>query len=286
MAFFTRCMQIALVRGAILASICGLTLWLGMAPQGRAATLPAYRPLDRVSGTIRVWGSRDDGALIEELEAGFRKYQPDLRFRETCTVRNRRSPRFTWTWRIWRSWRVRFGCRSRPWPSSGCTTIRRRSRDRECGTHGDPEAERPGVALAFVVNKVNPLSCMTLQQVDDVFAADHLRGGGNIRNGADCGLGAGGPVGRSTSMDPCSTMFPLSSCGARFSKAAASGLRITAVAGGWSELLETVARDPDGITFAPPLPGNQGVKALSLAAKSRGRAIRLLHKRRKNAPTR
>jgi phosphate transport system substrate-binding protein len=32
--------------------------------------------------------------------------------------------------------------------------------------------------------------------------------------------------------------------------------------------LETVARDPDGISFAPPLPGNHGVKALRVAASS------------------
>lgn len=33
-------------------------------------------------------------------------------------------------------------------------------------------------------------------------------------------------------------------------------------------MLETLARDPAGITFAPALPGNQGVKALRIAASA------------------
>jgi phosphate transport system substrate-binding protein len=47
------------------------------------------------------------------------------------------------------------------------------------------------------------------------------------------------------------------------------------VPGGWSEVLEALARDPDGISFAPPRPGNQGVKALRLAVTSQTRCYPL-----------
>ena len=83
MAFFARRMQIAAVRGAIATLVGSLILWLGMMPTGHAGGLPAYRPQEQVSGTVRIWGSSDDGWLIEELAAGFRKYQPGIRFQAT-----------------------------------------------------------------------------------------------------------------------------------------------------------------------------------------------------------
>src|SRR5512146_1947068 len=76
-------MQSAFVRRAILASICCVALSLGMAPRGRADDLPGYRPQAQVSGTIRLWGSPDDGRLIAQLAAGFRKYQPGVRLQPT-----------------------------------------------------------------------------------------------------------------------------------------------------------------------------------------------------------
>ena len=42
--------------------------------------LPTYRPEHQIVGTLRIWGSPEDGWLIEELEACFRTYQPRVRF--------------------------------------------------------------------------------------------------------------------------------------------------------------------------------------------------------------
>src|SRR5579862_3731320 len=83
MAFFTCRMQIGSVRSSILASVCGLAVSLGMARASRAEDLPTYRPQAQVSGMVRIWGSLDDGWLIEELEAGFHKHQPAVRFQNT-----------------------------------------------------------------------------------------------------------------------------------------------------------------------------------------------------------
>src|SRR6185312_10013464 len=82
-AFCIARMQIGFVRSSIPAAICCLTVALGMASSGRAGDLPVYRPQAQVDGTIKVWGSPEDGWLIDELEAGFRRYQPRVRFQDT-----------------------------------------------------------------------------------------------------------------------------------------------------------------------------------------------------------
>jgi phosphate transport system substrate-binding protein len=109
-----------------------------------------------------------------------------------------------------------------------------------------------------------------LQQLDDIFAADHRRGGGNVRRWGGLHLGGAwasrsihvyGPVLTNTS-----SIFVRQSV-LDGSRKWNPDYRI--VPGGWSEVLETLARDRNGISFAPPLPGNHGVKALSVAASSR-----------------
>lgn len=277
MAFFTRCMQIALVRGAILASICGLTLWLGMAPQGRAATLPAYRPQTRVSGTLRVWGSPDDGWLIEQLAARFRQFQPGIRFQASL-----HGPESTFAAVYMDVADIGFMAREIrvPLETMGFEWVHHyppfEVAIANAGLGADRGAPRPAVDLAFFVNKANPLSCVTLQQLNEIFAADHRRGGSNIRRWGELRLG-GAWAGRSIRVygpapTNTSVIFVRQSV-LDGSRKWNSDYRL--VPGGWSEVLETLARDPDGISFAPPLPGNQGVRALRLAATSRSRCYPL-----------
>jgi phosphate transport system substrate-binding protein len=134
----------------------------------------------------------------------------------------------------------------------------------------DHGTDRPAADLAFFVNKANPLSCLTLRQLDDAFGADHRRGGANIRRWGDLGLGGGWTAREIHVYGPA----PDSISSAYVRRAVLGGSRkwnagYRSVAGGWSEVLENVARDPDGIAFAPPLPGNLGTKALRLAASER-----------------
>ena len=268
MAFFARRMQIAQVRGAILASICGLTLWLGMTPRGHATDLPAYRPQTRVSGTLRVWGSPDDGWLIEELAAGFRKYQPGVRLQATL-----HGPESTFAAVYMDVADIGFMAREIrvPLETMGFEWVHHYAPFEvviaNAGLGADHGVDRPAVDLAFFVNKANPLACVTVQQLDDIFAADHRRGGGNIRRWGGLGLG-GEWAGRSIHVyGPA----PTNTSAVFVRQSVLDGSRkwspdYRAVPGNWSEVLETVARDPDGISFAPPLPGNQGVKALFVAA--------------------
>lgn len=260
------------MRSSILALIGALALPLGVASPAYAGDLPAYRPQAQASGTLRVWGSPDDGWLIEELAAGFRKYQPGVRFYTTL-----HGPESTFAAVYMDVADIVFMAREIrvPLETMGFEWVHHyppfELQIANAGLGADHGANRPGVGLAFFVNKANPLSCVTLQQLDGIFAADHRRGGGNIRRWGGLRL-AGAWADRSIHVygpapDSTSAVFVRQSVledGRKWNP----DYRV--VPGEWSEILETLARDPDGISFAPPLPGNQGVKALRVAASSRG----------------
>lgn len=263
-----RRMQIGPVRRSILASVCCLTASLGMPSPGSAKEVPIYRPQAQVSGTIRIWGSPVDGWLIEELEAGFRQYQPRVRFRETL-----HGPESSFAAVYMDVADIAFMAREIrvPLETMAFEWVHHyppfEVEIANAGLGVDHGVDRPEVDLAFFVNRSNPLSCVSLQQLDDIFAADHRRGGDDVR--AWGGLRLTG----AWASRPIHVYGPrlqdISSISIRRSVLDGSrmwnpGYRI--VAGGWSELLESVARDPDGIGFAPPRPGNQGVKALRVAA--------------------
>src|SRR6185437_13747482 len=258
------------IRRSLLASMCCVALSSGAVHPARADELPAYQPQSPVSGTIRVWGSPDDGWLIEELETGFRRHEPSVHFEGTL-----HGPESTFAAVYMdvadiafmaREIRVPLETMGFEWAhhySPFVVTIA------NAGLGADHGIARPAVSVAFFVNRANPLSCVTLQQLDDILAADHRRGGSNIRRWGELQLGGAwarrsihvyGPAPANTSV-----VF--------VRQGVLDGSRkwnpdYRTVPGEWSEVLETLARDPDGISFAPPLPGNQGVKALRVAASS------------------
>jgi phosphate transport system substrate-binding protein len=263
-------MQIAAVRRPILASICGLAVSLAMAGVAHVEELSSHRPQAPVSGTIRIWGSLEDGWLIEELEAGFRKREPGVRFQETL-----HGPESVFAAVYMDVADIGFMAREIrvPLERMGFEWVHHyppfEVEIANAGLGAERGADRPDVNLAFLVNRANPLACVTLRQLDDIFAADHRRGGSNIRRWGELRLGGAwaerpihvyGPQPHDVS-----AVFVRQSVlegGRKWNP----GYRI--VAGRWSELLETLARDPAGIAFAPPLPGNQDVKTLRVAASA------------------
>lgn len=56
-------------------------------PQFDLSGLPEYHPQQHVSGTIRQWGNNyiKDSPLVDVWENGFRKYQPEIRFRDNLS---------------------------------------------------------------------------------------------------------------------------------------------------------------------------------------------------------
>lgn len=242
-----------------------------MAPPDHARDQPLYRPHVQVSGTIRVWGSPDDGWLIEELQAAFRRYQPGARFKDTL-----HGPESTFAAVYMDVADVAFMAREIRVPLEKMAfewvhhypPFEVEIANAGLGpSHGEA---RPEVNLAFFVNKSNPLSCVTLRQLDDILAADHRRGGRNIRRWGQLPL-AGGWARRPIHVYG---LAPAAIASLYVRRTVLLGSRkwnpaYRTLAGGWSEVLESVARDPDAIAFAPPRPGNVGAKALRLAVSRR-----------------
>lgn len=256
------------VRSSILASVCGLAISLGMARAARAEELPTYRPQTRASGTVRIWGSLEDSSLIAGLQAGFRSYEPSVRFEDTL-----HGPESIFAAVYMDVADVGFMAREIrvPLERMGFEWVHHyppfEIEIANAGLGGDRGTVRPAVNLAFLVNKANPLSCVTLRQLDDIFAADHRRGGTNIRRWGELRLGGSWAARPVRVYGPAPT--EVSAIFIRQSVLDGSrkwnpGYRI--VAGQWNELLKALARDPDGISFAPLLPGNRGVRPLRVAA--------------------
>ncbi|MEZ5532141.1 MAG: hypothetical protein R3E69_07140 [Steroidobacteraceae bacterium] len=135
--------------------------------------LPAYEPKQRVSGTLRLWGSNylSDGAVGHGWEQGFRRYHPGVRFEYyTPTVLVAApglasgqadigvSRRFTFD-EILAYQRVKGHHPSRVAFATGSYNV-------------------PGwnPALGIYVHRDNPLRQLTLQQLDGIFGAERTGG--------------------------------------------------------------------------------------------------------------
>ncbi len=250
---------------------------LALAALAAAPVAAAPAPTASTASPIRVWASPADGALIDALEAGYRQVNPAARFATTLhgpestlasvnmdvadvafMAREIRVPLETMAF----EWEHHYAPFEIQIANAGL------------GARRGPD--RPGVNLAFFVNRHNPLACVTLRQADDIFGADHRRGGANIRTWgglALTGTWAARPVRvYGPPLDRFSAVFIRSRVldGSRKWNAA-----YHAVPGGWRAVLRAVAHDPDGITYAPPVPGHAGVKALRLAADGGGACVTL-----------
>jgi phosphate transport system substrate-binding protein len=131
--------------------------------------------------------------------------------------------------------------------------------------------DRPGVNLAVFVHKDNPLTRLTLEQLDGILGSEHRRGGRNIRTWGDLVDGDGwksrpihvyGPA-----LDSIPALYIRGTVLQNSRKWNPSYREVTV---GWSEVLASLARDPGGIALAPALPGNERAKALALAAADAG----------------
>lgn len=240
------------------------------------SAVSALAPQPGLSGTIRVWGAPADGALIQGLAAGFGRLQPGVRLRITL-----HGPESTFAGVYMDVADLAFMAREIRVPLERMAF--------EWVHHYPPfllqianaglgatDPGRPGVNLAFFVNRGNPLTCLTLRQLDDVFAADHRRGGRNARRWGALGLRsrwAGLPI---HVYGP-----PLSNVAAVFVRHAVLegsykwNPAYRAVRGGWVAVLAAAAGDPEGIAFAPLLPGNSALKALSVATSATAHCVPL-----------
>ena len=136
------------------------------------SSLPEYRPGQQVSGLLRSWGSDQMGTLLNYWEEGFRKYQPNIVFSDS--LKGTASAQFglhesvadlaVMTRKIYPYEFYGVYRRSLMYPVEVAVAT------------GSYDVPRKSFALVVFVNKNNPLSKLTLKQLDGIYGA-HRTGG-------------------------------------------------------------------------------------------------------------
>lgn len=136
------------------------------------SSLPEYRPQKQVSGVIRSWGSRQMRGLMKNWEAGFRKYQPKVFFEDT--LKGTASAQFGLQLNVADlalSARLIF-----PYEYYGIYRRSQLSPVEIAVATGSYDAPGKSAALGVFVNKDNPLSRLTLKQLDGIYGTQRTGG--------------------------------------------------------------------------------------------------------------
>jgi phosphate transport system substrate-binding protein len=152
-------------------------------------SLPHYKPEQKVSGTIRLWGhgsfKRDFmGKLVKYWQEGFRKHHPDIRFENRMYgTASAIGALYTGVGdmaimgrEIW-PFEISAYERAMKYPPLGIDIAT-----------GSLDVRNMGFALIAFVHKDNPLTKLTLAQLDAIFGCEHRRGPRNIRTWGELGL--------------------------------------------------------------------------------------------------
>jgi phosphate transport system substrate-binding protein len=241
-----------------------------------AASLPDYRPEQRLSGVLRASGNDQMAALMARWARGFKAYHPDVSI-ETWLKGSgsgiygleMRSADIALMGRPINPYE-RYGVYERAWVYPV---------EIEVAT-GSPAQPGKSPAYAVFVHKNNPLAKLTVQQLDGVFGAQ--RGGGwkaltwdeSAARGKDKNLRTWGQLGLT---GPWASR-PLHVYGPPNLGAGTITYFQTKVMGGAAifnedlreypdrrRMLADLAKDPDGIAYAALGDRNDGVKPLALA---------------------
>lgn len=148
-------------------------------------SLPQYRPEQQVSGTIRSWGNENMRTLMKYWQEGFRRHHPGIRFddnlKSTATAIGALYAgvadlglmgREIWPMEVL-GFKQIFG-----YEPLGITV-----------TTGAYDVNSKTWPMVIYVNRDNPISNLTLTQLDAIFGSERLRGAPkNIRTWGDLGL--------------------------------------------------------------------------------------------------
>jgi len=257
---------------AIAVTAAAALVWATSAGTGAAAGLADYRPQTRLEGTLRISGNDKMQGMLQALENGFVKYQPGLRFTSWLTGTasgmyglEMRTADLAAMGRAINPFE-RYGTYERSWTYPVEIEI-------ATGNLGKPHLSDP---LAIFVQKDNPLTQLTLKQVDGIFGAQ--RGGGwkalswdeasarpasdDIRRWSQLGqqdapIHVYGP--------PILGAGTISFFQARVMGGGAMWNPQLREYGDRRQMLEDLAHDPQGIAYAPLSYATAGVKPLALA---------------------
>ncbi len=170
-------------RYVILLFALALTSTLGDAQS--LDTLPLYQPQETVSGTIRSWGNDYEDRLMQYWAEGFHKYHPNVKFSNNLiSTATAIAGLYTNN--------AELGLMGREiWPVEELA-FRRMFKYDPLGitvATGAHDVESKTFPMVIFVNKDNPISKLTLSQVDAIFGCERKRGAPmNIRKWGDLGL--------------------------------------------------------------------------------------------------
>lgn len=249
-------------------------------------TLPVYVPHRQVSGVLRSSGDRHMARLMHAWEAAFRRYQPGIEFSEalhgtasgmyglemrTADIALMARPLNPFE---------RYGTYERSWVYPVQIEV----------ATGSVQTPGASPAYAIFVNKSNPLTKLTVRQLDGIFGAQ--RGGGwqalswveRAARPASANIRTWGRLGIHGALaDKPIHVYgpPLLGAGA------VSFFQARVLQGGamWNEdlreydnlttMLADLRRDPYGIAYAPLAYRNDGVKPIALADTAAGPYVTL-----------
>ncbi len=147
-------------------------------------SLPRYRSKETLSGTMRIWGDDRMETLMSYWQEGFRKFHPDVRF-ETKLMGTGTGMAGLYTGV------ADLALMGRDTTSSEIMAFEWVFRYKPLGigvATGSLDVPGKTFAVAVFVHKDNPLSKLTLTQMDAIFGSEHLRGPRNIRTWGELGL--------------------------------------------------------------------------------------------------
>jgi len=251
--------------------------------QAVVASLPPYEPREAVTGTIRLWGHGSTkidfmGKLVQRWEAGFARFQPAVKFDyRMYGTASAIGALYTGAGDL-----ALMGEEVFPFEAAAYERVMRMPAPQVEIATGSLDVRNFDFAQIFFVHRDNPISRMTLAQVDAIFGTEHLRGAPrNFRTWGDLGL-----TGEWTHR-------PIHLYGWAFDNDFWIYLRQEVFGGShrWNnalreyshiprpdgtiydagqQILEALARDPDGIALSNLRYANPRVKPLALAAQPGG----------------
>ncbi len=146
-------------------------------------SLPAYRPASEIAGTIRVWGSAQMAELMQRWQSGFADFHPNVRFENHLNgAVSAIAGIYTGVADLALSREI--------WPLETLAfeqVIGHKPSAIEVAT-GSFDVPTKSDSLEIFIHKDNPISKVTLSQIDAIFGAEHLRGAKNFRVWGDLGL--------------------------------------------------------------------------------------------------
>jgi len=271
---------------AALAAIAPAHAAAAASPAAPADTLPDYHPREAVSGTLRSWGNDRMGSLMARWEAGFRAYQPEIRFSDR--LKGTASAPFGLY--EWVADLALMGRQIYPYEYYGVYRRSLLAPVEIAVATGSYDHAHQSPALAVFVHRDNPLTQLTLRQLDRIFGA--ARTGGwqgldwhtevartdrdNLRTWGQLGL-TGAWANRPIHVYGPPGIYP---GGVSFFQT-----RVFGGADSWNEQLQeypdrakmmaALAADPAGIAYAGFNERIAGVKALALAESAATPAVAL-----------